>query len=187
MIPRSRVATRPSFRNATARRWMSVTVELGFVNKFAGCDRNVVVPEDVIRECHDSTKNGQRLARRTCAGKNVGVGRNADESTLRLRTRRPTVPTIPIEPTQRRPMMNVVGPRQRDQKIYVQQRNHAYSSSSAAQTCSSVIGAASVGTSKTGNPERVFDRPCGARPRRARSERAFPMFFPSAAATLRAA
>jgi hypothetical protein len=79
--------------------------------------------------------------------------------------------------------MNVIGPSQRDQNIRVEQvRPHR--SSSIANVCSSVIGAASGETAKHGRPPSIWTRSV-LNPRRMRSATASPIDIPFAAATER--
>ena len=86
-------------------------------------------------------------------------------------------------------VVNMRRPCQGDHHVYIKQTDH-YSSSSALRTSSNVMGCAPVGTEKTGNPEPWgFRRTRGVavRPRRARSDIAFPRDSDFACARLLAA
>jgi hypothetical protein len=103
---------------------LAMPVQFFLIDEVAGSNRNVVLPEDVVRKPDDSPKKGERFTWRACVGEGMRIRGHSYKSALGQRTRCPSGFPIPIEPPQRRPVMNVIRPGKRDQQIDVQESNH---------------------------------------------------------------
>jgi hypothetical protein len=96
-------------------------------------------------------QDAARLADAERAGDDPGVRRDSDEAGLRNGARRPRSLAL-IEPCGDRLVMDMRVPRERDERVDVEQRDAAQSSSSARRIISGVIGAAPAGERMTGRP-----------------------------------
>ena len=147
---------------------LSVAGQMLAKDELRRTERGVVRPEDVARYQGHFFQEGDGLGRLSGVGQDAIIGGNSHESCLRQRACRPAIGSRLPEPTMGRLVMNVVRPRQRDQDVDVEQRDHS-PSSSARRTISSVIGGAPGGIRKTGKP-RFLPGAFGVKPLRARFE-----------------
>ena len=135
----------------------------------------------------DPRQHGDRFAWLDSIGNDLGVRGDSNERELSDRAGSPRVVSAFVKPLLRLAVMDVMRPGERDQDIAVEQLNRQ-TSSSWRRTSSLVSGRAPADTANTGNPFLVPpSRFCGASPRRASSDKAFPKLMERAAASCRAA
>jgi hypothetical protein len=111
--------------------------------------RYVVRPEDVSGKVAHASEMGDGCSGGAGFGNHPRIARDANEPRLGDRARSPAVLPDASEPCDCPRVVNMVGPRESDEDVDVQQASHL--SSSAASTISGVIGAAPSPTRKTGN------------------------------------
>ncbi len=109
---------------------------------------HAVFPELMLARRMKLRQEGDRLPWRAGVGNGPGVGGNPDEARLGGRAGGPAGRSGAYEPVHSRTVVNVVGPRQRNEDVDVQQGSQR--SSSADSTISGVIGGAFSRTAKTG-------------------------------------
>src|SRR5262249_29970299 len=119
-----------------------------------GRERNVVFPELVMRKGHDATQKEDGFPGCPRLGDACRVGRHPYEPAFDDRTGGPTRRMVTLEPSESRPVMDVVRPGEGDQQVDVEQRCHQLSSR-ARWTISSVSGLAWGETEKTGKPASI--------------------------------
>lgn len=133
------------------------------------CGRDIIAPKHMPGYVQHPAKEDARLLRHQSTRQRPCVARYPHEARFRDRTGGPTRLSYRVKPGVGSAVVEVAGPRERDENIHVQE---AYQiSSNASATISGVIGGASSGTSTTGNPLIRDTGPLAVAARRGRKAR----------------
>jgi len=114
-------------------------------------DRKVIGPEDMTRQRYESVKERDGFTRSDGVRCKRRIRRDPDETRLRQRTGAERLLSPGREPLEYGGVMEMIRPCEREQNVRIEQVG-LHNSSSRANVCSSVMGAASTGTEKHGIP-----------------------------------